>query len=126
MRRLLRDRQFHRYIFVGILNTAVGYGLFSLFIFLGFHYTLAVLFSTILGVFFNFHSIGRLVFGRHEYHLLLRFFGVYGITYLLNVFFLALFDLFSINMYLAGALLLVPMAIISFLLNKYHVFGTKK
>jgi len=126
MRRLFLDRQFHRFLAVGVLNTMVGYGLFSLFIFLGFHYTLAVLFSTILGVLFNFHSIGRLVFGRHEYRLLARFFGVYGVTYILNVSFLGLFALFGINMYLAGALLLAPMAIISFLLNKYHVFGKKK
>lgn len=123
---LLTDQQFHRFIVVGVLNTAVGYGLFAFFIYQGFHYTLAVLFATILGVLFNFHSIGRLVFGKHEYRLLIRFFGVYGITYILNIAFLTLFDLFSINIYLAGALLLAPMAIISFLLNKYYVFGVEK
>lgn len=126
MHRLIHDRQFHRFIAVGVLNTIVGYGLFVLFIFLGFHYILAVLFSTILGVLFNFHSIGHLVFGKHQYRLLLRFLGVYGIIYLLNIAFLTLFDLFGINMYLAGALLLAPMAIVSFLLNKYHVFGGRK
>jgi len=126
MRRLLFDRQFHRFIAVGVLNTAVGYGLFALFIFLGLHYILASLFATVLGVLFNFHSIGNLVFGQHNYQLIFRFFAVYGITYLLSIAFLAVFDFFGVDMYLAGALLLAPMAVISFFLNKYHVFGVRK
>jgi putative flippase GtrA len=126
MRRFLYDRQFHRFLAVGVLNTAVGYGLFVLFIFIGLHYVLASLFATVLGVLFNFHSIGKLVFGRHDYRLIFRFFAVYGVTYLLSIAFLAVFDFFGVDMYLAGALLLAPMAVISFLLNKYHVFGIKK
>lgn len=123
MMRLLKDRQFHRFIVVGILNTAVGYGLFVFFIYVGLHYTLAALFATILGVLFNFHSIGKLVFDHHDYRLIFRFFGVYGMIYLLNIAGLSIFDLFSIDMYLAGALLIAPMAIISFILNKTFVFG---
>lgn len=124
MRRLLRDRQFHRFVAVGVLNTAVGYGLFAFFIFIGLHYVFASFFATVLGVLFNFHSIGNLVFGKHDYRLIFRFISVYGITYILSVIFLYFFDMFGINMYAAGALLLLPMAIISFLLNKYHVFRT--
>lgn len=123
MHKLLFDRQFHRFVAVGVLNTAVGYGLFTFFIFIGLHYVLASLFATILGVLFNFHSIGKLVFGQHDYRLIFRFFGVYSITYLLSIAFLAIFDRFQVNMYAAGALLLAPMAVISFLLNKYFVFG---
>ena len=126
MHRLLSDRQFHRFLAVGVLNTAVGYGLFALFIFLGLHYVLASLFATVLGVLFNFHSIGKLVFGQYDYRLIFRFFAVYGVTYLLSISFLAIFDFFGIDMYLAGALLLAPMAVISFLLNKYHVFRINK
>ena len=125
MIRLLQDKQFHRFVAVGMLNTAVGYGLFAFFIYIGLHYTLAALFATILGVLFNFHTIGKLVFGRHDYRLMLRFFGVYGLTYLLNVAGLAVFDIVSIDMYLAGALLIVPLAIISFMLNRALVFGKK-
>ena len=123
MRRLLTDRQFHRFLAVGIMNTAVGYGLFAFFIYIGLHYVIASFFATVLGILFNFHSIGRLVFDRHDYRLIFRFFGVYGITYVLSIIFLYFFDLAGIGMYLAGALLLAPMAVISFLLNKYHVFG---
>ena len=126
MIQLLKNRQFHRFIAVGIINTAVGYALFAFFIYIGLHYTLATLFSTIIGVLFNFHSIGKLVFGRHDYKLIFRFFGIYSIIYLLNIAGLSIFDKFSINMYIAGILLMVPMAIISFLLNKNFVFGEKQ
>jgi hypothetical protein len=38
--------RFLRFLLVGILNAAVGYGLFALFIYLGLHYSLANLVAT--------------------------------------------------------------------------------
>jgi len=121
---LFVDKQFHRFIVVGILNSIVGYSLFAFFIYVGLHYVVASLFATILGVFFNFHSIGKLVFKQHNYRLIFRFFSVYCITYLLNILFLYFFDKLDVDMYLAGFLLLAPIAVISFLLNKFYVFGS--
>ncbi len=121
---LTLDNHFIRFILVGILNTMVGYGLFALFIYLGLHYSLAVLFSTILGVLFNFKSIGKLVFNSNNNERIYHFIGVYILLYLLNV--SGLWGLSSIgmeNMYVAGAILLAPLAIISFILNKNFVFN---
>ena len=121
---LTLDNHFIRFILVGILNTMVGYGLFALFIYLGLHYSLSVLFSTILGVLFNFKSIGRLVFNTSDNERIYHFIGVYMLLYLLNV--SGLWGLSFIgmeNMYIAGAILLVPLAIISFILNKNFVFN---
>ena len=121
---LTLDNHFIRFILVGILNTMVGYGLFALFIYLGLHYSLAVLFSTILGVLFNFKSIGKLVFNSNNNERIYHFRGVYILLYLLNV--SGLWGLSSIgmeNMYVAGAILLAPLAIISFILNKNFVFN---
>jgi putative flippase GtrA len=116
---------FARYIAVGLLNTAVGFSLYAIFIFSGLHYSLAVLLSTIMGVLFNFKTIGKIVFKNSGNHLLLRFIGVYTVTYFLNVMGLRIFDYFKIDMYLAGALILIPLAIISFILHKTFVFRTK-
>ena len=117
------DNNFVRFILVGILNTIIGYGLFVLFIYLGLHYSLAVLLSTILGVLFNYKSIGKLVFNTHNNDRIYHFIGVYIFLYLLNV--ASLWGLSSIgleNMYVAGAILLAPLAIISYALNKSFVF----
>ena len=117
-------RTFVVYILVGILNTAVGYALFAFFIFLRFSYPLAVLFGTILAVLFNFRTIGRIVFKSSDNSLIFRFFAVYGITYGLNVAGLWLLKRVQPDMYLAGALLLLPMAVVSFVLHRNFVFTT--
>lgn len=116
-------RTFAVYMLVGVLNTAVGYSLFALFIFLGVHYSLAVLLSTILGVLFNFKSIGRIVFKNSDNRLIGRFISVYVVTYLLNIAGLRLMSSSGMDMYLAGALLLLPMALISFFLHRTLVFS---
>ena len=116
-------RQAVKFLLVGIMNTAFGYGLFSLFIYVGLHYSLAVLLSTIFGVLFNFKTIGKLVFGSSDNGLIFRFILVYIITYLLNIYFLWLFKKFGFeNMYINGFVLLIPLAAVSFLLNKFFVF----
>ena len=119
------NNNFIRFILVGILNTIVGYGLFSLFIYLGLHYSIAVIFSTILGVCFNFKSIGRLVFNSHNNEKIYRFISVYIIVYLLNISGLWIFSYAGLkNMYVAGAILLTPISIVSFILNSKFVFNT--
>lgn len=116
-------RQAVKFLLVGIMNTAFGYSLFALFIYLDLYYPLAVLFSTILGVLFNFKTIGKLVFGSSDNGLIFRFILVYVITYLLNIYFLWLFKKFGFeNMYITGFVLLIPLAAVSFLLNKFFVF----
>ena len=115
-----------KFLFVGIINTIVGYSLFAFFIFLNMHYSLAVLCSTILGVLFNFKTIGKLVFDSHDNRLIFRFVAVYIIIYGLNISFLWLFKYFVFaNMYINGVVLLAPLAVVSFVLNKKFVFRTK-
>lgn len=116
-------KQFISFLFVGILNTIFGYSLFAFFLFLNMHYSLAVLCSTILGVLFNFKTIGKLVFGSHDNSLIFRFITVYIIIYVLNISCLWYLKYLGLeNMYTNGVLLLVPLAIVSFVLNKQYVF----
>ena len=121
------SKQFIKFILVGILNTIFGYSVFAFFIFVGLHYSLAVLLSTILGVLFNFKSTGILVFNSRDNKLIFRFVFVYIIIYILNVSGLwFLKNLGFSNMYINGGLLLIPLAILSFLLNKFFVFERRK
>ena len=50
------SKRFMRFILIGIPNTAFGYSLYALLIFLGLRYDLAILIATILGVLFNFKT----------------------------------------------------------------------
>lgn len=114
-----------RFLVVGGINTLFGYLVFSFFIILRIHYSIASLFATILGVLFNFFTTGRIVFNNKDSKLLIKFFGVYGFTYLINLLFLKIFDTYQVNMLIAGAILVLPIAVLSFFLNKSFVFLVK-
>jgi putative flippase GtrA len=107
---------------VGGLNTLFGYSLFAVLIYAGLHYTVAVFIGTIIGVLFNFKTTGKLVFKSHDNGLIWKFFGVYGVIYLLNIIGLYLLEKISIDIYIAGMILILPMALVSFGLNKRFVF----
>jgi putative flippase GtrA len=110
------------YVLVGILNTIFGYSLFAFFIFLQIHYAAAVLFATVIGVLFNFKTIGGLVFKSHNNALIFRFVAVYVIVYVINVAGLKVFDSYGVDMYLAGFLMLFPATAVSFTLHNWFVF----
>jgi putative flippase GtrA len=114
-----------RFFLVSGLNTVFGYGLFALLVFIGVAYPLALLISTIVGILFNFKTISILVFENHNNILIFKFFSIYGITYLCNLGGLALFKYFEINIYWGGAILLIPMGILAFMLNRTFVFKGK-
>ncbi len=127
LRELINNQQFIRFIFTGFLNTIFGYGTFSLFIYMNFHYSLAALLSTILSVFFNFKTIGKIVFKNYDNKLFFKFLFIYVIAYVMNIICLSLFNFIGYdNMYLNALILLLPMAYISYLLNKKYVFASEK
>jgi putative flippase GtrA len=114
--------RFIRFLVVGGINTLFGYLMYAIFILLHVHYALASLLGTIMGIIFNFFTTGRIVFLNKELKLIFRFFLVYGITYLVKLFFLRIFDSYKIDMLTAGAVLLFPIALLSYSLNKTLVF----
>jgi putative flippase GtrA len=118
----LLQRRFVRFLLVGGLNTLFGYSVYALLIFLHVHYALAALGGQVLGVLFNFKTIGLLVFDRRGNRRFLRFVSVYLLTYLLTALLLKIFHAFDVNLYLAGALLILPMAVLSYFLNRNFVF----
>ena len=117
------DSKFIRFLFVGALNSLFGYFVFALFIYIGFHYTLAVFLGTVLGVLFNFQTTGRLVFNSKNNKLIFRFIFVYGILWAVNSSLLYLLLSCGLqNTYIAGLILVPPMGILSFFFMKYCVF----
>ncbi|MCI6901194.1 MAG: GtrA family protein [Bacteroidales bacterium] len=143
------ENKFVRFLFVGVINTMFGYGMFVLFIWFGMHYSVALLCANFLGILFNYKTTGYIVFETKSNRLLLHFFLVYGIVYLFNLGELWLLD--ASNLYetilswdlmsfldtlplnkakigdaIGQAITLLPNAILSFLLNKVFVFKPKE
>lgn len=118
-------RQEIRFLFVGGLNTLVGYGLYAIFLMLNVNYLIANTLSTILGVlhsylwnrFFTFKSKEKA--GKE----IVKFVSVYIISYLLGTATLFCFtSLLQLSPYIAGFINLFITTLISFFGHKYFSF----
>lgn len=74
-----------RFGVAGVLNTAFGFGLYSLLVLLGLAVPLALLLATVAGVFFNFLTFGGYAFQRLQIRRLPRFLVAYGGIYVFNL-----------------------------------------
>ena len=114
-----------KFIFVGGLNTLVGYGTFALFLFLGVHYIIASAISTVAGVtnsyfwnkYFTFRAPGK------SYKEMFKFISVYGVQYAIGVSGLIFFvEVLNLHPLIGQAIVLVIGTIISFFGHKHWTF----
>lgn len=120
--RIRPNSRFLKFLLVGGVNTAFGYSVFVFSLWLGMHYAVAAAVATVLGVLFNFKSTGRLVFQNKGNHLLPKFISVYVVVYVVNVLGLAVLLRFGITEWLGGLILILPSAMLSYVLNSRYVF----
>ena len=127
IKRLL-NRQEIRFIFVGGLNTLIGYGLYALFVYIGINYLVSNTIATIIGVihsfiwnkYFTFRSNKKI---KDE---VFKFISVYLISYTIGMITLYIIkDVFNISPYIAGLINLVITTLISFFGHKYISFNSK-
>lgn len=117
-----RDSRLIRFLFVGMMNTVVGYSLYALGLWAGLHYSTAIVVATVLGILFNFKSTGGLVFQSRDNSRLLRFIAVYGVLCLVNTVGVGLLLLLGIAEWLGGMYMIPALAVLSFVLNRRYVF----
>lgn len=115
--------QFLRFLLVGCMNTAVSYGLYALFLWLGLNYVLANGLAFLISLLFSFRSQGALVFRNRDTKLFPRFVIVWLGIYLFNVALIGGFIYLGFSAYVAGAIALVPVTLLSYILQKRAVFG---
>ena len=111
-----------RFMFIGAVNTAFGYSIFSFFIFIGVNYVLASLFASCIGTLFNFKTLGRIVFRHNDNKLIYRFVSVYVFLYFLGISVIKVGAYFLQNLYILGAISTLVTASTAFLLHRYYVF----
>jgi len=124
LRSLWRIR-FFRFLLISALNAVFGYSLFAGLILLGIRYPLAGAIGTIVGILFNFQTTGRVVFESHDLSLILRFFGVYAITYVVGVMLLWLGERQGIPVLATAAVCTVPMGLLAYTLHRLFVFRAR-
>lgn len=114
--------QFVRFLLVGVLNTIVGQGIFVGLVLLGLNHLIALLIATILGVLFNFQTIGNLVFRNGNSRLLVRFVLCYAFAYAINALALSGLVHSGLTPIIGQALLVLPVAIMVFFISRRYVF----
>lgn len=118
--------KFVRFVFVGGLNTAFGFGLYCLLIWMGLSYIWATLISHTLGVLFNFITTGRIVFDNSDNSLIFKFVMNYLLVYFINI---GLNKgaqiLLGPNEYISGFFALVITSLFSFFVLNRFVFNKK-
>ena len=123
---MINIKEIVKFIIAGIVNTLFYYIMFSFFIFINLDYKLAVLYATMIGVFFSFKTFGKFVFKNNSNILIFKFALVYVLLYFLNIGIIALLQEKIANYYISGGIATIICAVISFLLNKFYVFKGKK
>jgi putative flippase GtrA len=118
----VQARSFVRFLAVGVLNTVFGYGFFALLIWAGLWYPVAAALSTAGGIVFNFNTTGRLVFGNRDSSVFWRFVGVYALSYVVGVALMKAGLILGVPVLLTAAALALPMAGLTFLLQRSLVF----
>ena len=127
IKRLL-NRQEIRFIFVGGLNTLIGYGLYALFVYIGINYLVSNTIATIIGVIHSFIWNKYFTFKSNKKikDEVFKFICVYLISYTIGMITLYIIkDVFNISPYIAGLINLVITTLISFFGHKYISFNSK-
>lgn len=114
-------KRLFRYYQAGIVNTAFGYGLFALFIWLGMNMYVAQIVSHVAGVAFNYLTYSRYAFRDHDANLK-RFILSYGVNYLLSVACLAAATHVIASPYVAGLIATIFVSAVNYLVLKRLVF----
>jgi SAM-dependent methyltransferase/putative flippase GtrA len=115
-------REFSRFLVMGAVNTCFSYSVYSLFLFLGFGFVIASFISMSCGILFSFHTQGVLVFRNPSVRLIYRFVAFWMVIYLCNIGLIRLSLIYGHNPYVAGAMVVPVLLVLSYAMQKYWVF----
>jgi putative flippase GtrA len=116
--------QMMRYLLVGAFNTLLAYGVFSLLLRLGMHYTWATLLGGISAMLAGYKFMKELVFKNKSRYAFLKFILIFVTMYFVNIL-TQYVARKTLNPYLAGAVASLVCAALSYALNRKFVFGAR-
>jgi putative flippase GtrA len=126
IRRGISDRtelwRFTKFILIGIINTAFGYGVFVTVDLVTGSWGGAVIAMNILGVAFNYITTGRLVFAHRGVKALAPFALGYGAVLVLNLVILQTLTRLGVSALRAQAITIPWLVAFSYMINRLIVF----
>jgi putative flippase GtrA len=123
----LSQRRWLRFLLAGGINTVASYAVYAMLLFTGLPYALANLGGLAFGILFSFRTHSAYVFRQHDggrrLAQFLRYLACWTVLYGVNVLLIGAFLRLGLDAYRAGALAVLPMALLSYLVQKQFVFG---
>ncbi len=115
-----------RFLLAGLVNTGFSYCVYALGLWLGLAYPPANFLAMLAGVFMGFLTQGHFVFRKFEARRFPRFVLTWLLLWGLNILMIAiLLPLVGGNPYVAGAIAMVIVVALSFIVQKYLVFADR-
>lgn len=118
--------RFMRFLIAGGVNTLFGFAVYSIFILAGAAVWFALMSATVIGALFNFFTAGRFVFRDLSLTRAPRFLLCYSLVYGINLQALEWLSSSLSNKIVSQAILVLPIAALSYLLMKKFVFVRRK
>lgn len=113
---------FFIFLVVGGINTAFNYGIYAFFIYVGLGHVIAATCSFVVGMAFNFRTHGKYVFKDKKKNSFYLYAVSWFVIYCVNVTLLDLMIKNGVDSYLAGILMIPPMAVLAYLILRFIVF----
>jgi putative flippase GtrA len=110
-----------RYYQAALINTAFGFGLYALLVWLGLNMFAAQIIAHVCGVQFNYFSYRHIAF-RERHGRIGRFVAAYVVHYLVNLALLALLAMLVASPYQAGLLATLAASLINYFVLRHLVF----
>lgn len=117
------DHRIVRFFLSGVVNSLFSFAVYSFFIFIGLDPSIAVTLSMFIGVFFNYRTIKTFVFSDAHGSRLKPFVLCYALILGISIVLLNILDFYEMNRYLAGLIVSIPMACLSYILQRKYVFN---
>jgi len=121
MDRIIKSK-FFIFLFVGGINTTVNYGIYAFLIYVGLGHIIAASCAFAVGMVFNFKTHGKFVFGAGNKNSFYLYVVCWLVIYCVNIGALDLLIRNGADSYLAGLLMIPPMAVLAFLVLRFVVF----
>lgn len=123
----LLNKRIVKFLSAGALNTAFGYAVYALLVFVKMPYLSALLTATVAGVVFNYFSFGQLVFQGHGGRIVFaKFLIAYSVIYSVNAVVLGgLTNYLLLDAYTAQAICVPPSVVLSWVLMNFWVYKKK-
>ncbi len=110
-----------KYFFVGLINTLISFGSFSVLYYIGFHYFIVSMLNLILGVGISYYNHRKFTFSKSG-DFLERFTPIALIYFIITNIILYVADSFGFNIYITYLFILLPLSLVNYFVLKLYVF----